>query len=227
MSNCYDHCYDNSYHHIGHMFEEESILPHVYVFSPWSVMFVIIVIMLMQTFLIYPFVSYVMYGMTATIFSEGLETNLFCESMSPSLSSTMDSHDNSCEHRAMYEVDSFPIHAFIQTMTYAHGCIIIINYGYGGIMAIFEVKSVVVHAFILQLSLDLLQDWLTTYPDACLWNEDQDLKFQDLAVYQNSSGIPAFKSVSSYIVFFPTQTLGPKHVQILPVCTNVDILHSL
>lgn len=45
------------------------------------------------------------------------------------------------------------------------------------------------------LSLDLLQHWLASHPEASMWNEDQPLAFKDVAPYQYSHGLPAAKSV--------------------------------
>ena len=48
----------------------------------------------------------------------------------------------------------------------------------------------------MQLSLDLLQHWLASHPEASMWHEDQPLAFKDVAPYQYSHGLPAAKSVS-------------------------------
>lgn len=47
------------------------------------------------------------------------------------------------------------------------------------------------------LSLDLLQDWLRSHPEASLFNESQHLTLEDVAPYQYSHGMPALKSVLS------------------------------
>lgn len=47
------------------------------------------------------------------------------------------------------------------------------------------------------LSLDLLQEWMKSHPEASLLNEDQHLTLQDVAPYQDSHGMPALKSVLS------------------------------
>eukprot|EP00253_Pinus_taeda_P033438 PITA_33438 len=45
-----------------------------------------------------------------------------------------------------------------------------------------------------QLSLDLLESWLWTHPEASIWAEEDDSRFRELAFYRDNHGLPACRT---------------------------------